>query len=659
MADVFISYARADQAQVAPIAAALEQAGYTVWWDRHIKGGHDFSEDIEQELEAARAVVVLWSEASVKSHWVRDEAATARDAGKLIPVSIDDAPSPMGFRQLHTIDLTKADGNDDLNGALAELLGGNGKAKVAVPKIKPKRKHSPWVIAAIALIAIAGATGVLRPDFWDRMFGSGSSTTEASERVENARSVVVLPFVANSSGDDDQYFADGVTEEILNRLDALPELRVVPRTTAFTYKGKDVALEQAAKELNVEHVVEGSMHRSGDAVKVTARLVRAAGSKTLWSNSYDVTLDDVFEVQADIAENVAAALNILLDDQKRAAMDEVGIDNPEAYTLYAKGYDMFAEAHGMLTDMRPFAEAVKVLDQAFAMEPKLARAQIMAADFEMHIILDEAGGRSHTELPAELRNNARANLDRRLELAYDSTTGEPERLAIRLLQAGFSDDWSRVPSLSRSFYSYRDTCANAGWPGFGYAPYGNAGSVFDFYSRQLSCDFDHQNYWSYLTMMGIMAGRLDDLEKMLARGDETLSERSFLNRPKFELALTRGDFETASKLVADLSERSGYMLAAAAGRKDKIPSVDWIREDPPYKQLQWFAQSGRKKEVNELAALIDGATAGPTVLQIAVDECLCGAPFDISRTPNFAKRVDELGAKWPPKTPTKWPLKDW
>ena len=120
MARVFLSYSRDDRALVQPLAAAIEGAGHELWWDRKIAGGAEYSGEIEAALERAEAVVVVWSRASTRSAWVRDEAAFARDQGKLVPVTIDDAGPPLGFRQIHAVDLRGWDG-DPQSTALDEL----------------------------------------------------------------------------------------------------------------------------------------------------------------------------------------------------------------------------------------------------------------------------------------------------------------------------------------------------------------------------------------------------------------------------------------------------------------------------------------------------------------------------------------------------------
>lgn len=107
MTDVFLSYARDDLGRAKTVAAALEKAGVSVWWDRHLGGGAEYSREIERALKSAAAVVVLWSRSSVDSAWVRDEAAKGRDTGRLIPATIDGTEPPLGFGQLHTIDLQR------------------------------------------------------------------------------------------------------------------------------------------------------------------------------------------------------------------------------------------------------------------------------------------------------------------------------------------------------------------------------------------------------------------------------------------------------------------------------------------------------------------------------------------------------------------------
>ena len=125
--------------------------------------------------------------------------------------------------------------------------------------------------------------------------------SEALEQQLAETSIVVLPFTNLSSDPEQAFFADGMAEELLNLLARIPQLRVISRTSAFSYKGKDVGIAEIARQLKVSHVLEGSVRRSGDRLRITAQLIDAGSDSHLWSRTYDRTLDDVFEVQDEIA----------------------------------------------------------------------------------------------------------------------------------------------------------------------------------------------------------------------------------------------------------------------------------------------------------------------------------------------------------------------
>ena len=141
--------------------------------------------------------------------------------------------------------------------------------------------------------------------------------TAAPAIVANQKSVAVLPFVAMSQSAEDGYFADGLSEEIINALTTLPDLLVTARTSAFHFKGREVPVPDIAKTLGVAHVVEGSVRRSGDNLRITAQLIRASDGFHLWSQTYDRPVADIFAVQADIAANIARALDVVLDAKRR------------------------------------------------------------------------------------------------------------------------------------------------------------------------------------------------------------------------------------------------------------------------------------------------------------------------------------------------------
>jgi len=225
--------------------------------------------------------------------------------------------------------------------------------------------------------------------------------TDTVEDVAD-KTIAVLPFVALSSGEDDSYFADGLTEEILNALAQLPELQVTARTSSFYFKGQNIPVPEIADRLNVAYVIEGSVRRDGDRLRITAQLIHASDGFHLWSATYNRTLDDVFAVQEDIAENIADVLGVVLDDDARRIMRSVGIHDVEAFIAYQKGLEAFATAHEPSFDSQEWlAIANAYFDQALEAAPDLATVRVLKADRAGHIIFAIAAGFRDEEYPGE------------------------------------------------------------------------------------------------------------------------------------------------------------------------------------------------------------------------------------------------------------------
>ena len=197
---------------------------------------------------------------------------------------------------------------------------------------------------------------------------------ESPEDTVTDKSVAVLPFVAMSRGEDDEYFADGLTEEILNSLTRVPELLVTARTSAFHFKGQDIPVPEIARALGVAHVVEGSVRRDGDQLRVTAQLIRADDGFHLWSKNYDRETVDTFGVQTDIAEEISAALGIVLNEEQQARMREAGIRDPGAYIALQKGYEAFDKAHGSPDQIGLLLAANEWFEKALELETNIADA---------------------------------------------------------------------------------------------------------------------------------------------------------------------------------------------------------------------------------------------------------------------------------------------
>ncbi|NBB92853.1 MAG: hypothetical protein GVY32_06780 [Gammaproteobacteria bacterium] len=217
------------------------------------------------------------------------------------------------------------------------------------------------VFAAAAVTAMAVTLVWL---VWDKFRGE----PVGSDPVREA-SVAVLPFADMSAEGDQEYFADGLSEEILNLLAGIRELKVSGRTSSFSFKGKDVPIPRIGEQLGVAHVLEGSVRKAGDQVRVTAQLIEAEGGFHLWSETYDRRLDDIFEIQDDIAGAIAGQLKLSLIDSDGRAVSANSTDSLEAYELYLEARRLVQGR-----SLEGLERAHELLERALALDPDFAPA---------------------------------------------------------------------------------------------------------------------------------------------------------------------------------------------------------------------------------------------------------------------------------------------
>ena len=199
--------------------------------------------------------------------------------------------------------------------------------------------------------------------------------TELNERVvaasNTALSIAVLPFVNMSADADNQYFSDGISEELLNALVKVSTLHVASRTSAFAYKGKDLPLSQIARELNVENILEGSVRKAGNRVRITAQLINAKSDRHIWSEIYERELVDIFDIQEEISNNIVDALKVALNVGDATALERAQrpTENVEAYELYLQGRYAWRLRHE-----DNILRSIDLFEQAIALDPNFARA---------------------------------------------------------------------------------------------------------------------------------------------------------------------------------------------------------------------------------------------------------------------------------------------
>ena len=268
MASLFLSYSREDFERVRPLATALERDGHNVWWDRHISGGQEFAGAIEQALAAADVVIVCWSQSSVRSDWVRDEAAAGRDSGRLVPLTLDGCPPPLGFRQYHTIDLSGWNGRPrsrdlrPLKAAITEKRSGAvSRAGAAVPAtLRSGFAAWRWSVAASAVLLLILGGAFLYSRIW-------AGTDRIAPRVAIGEFALV-------SADLSQALPAMLGQEILAAFGAENAVTVV-------------AAGDGTAGSSAPFVMDGSIGRLGDSVRVTVNLKNRRSGVLLWSDAYE------------------------------------------------------------------------------------------------------------------------------------------------------------------------------------------------------------------------------------------------------------------------------------------------------------------------------------------------------------------------------------
>ena len=360
---VFLSYASQDTEAARRICDALHAVGVDVWFDQSaLRGGDAWDASIRRQIKECALFVPVISantqareEGYFRREWnlaVNRTLDMAEGKAFLLPVVIDatidvNARVPEKFREVQWTHLPAGEAPVAFAERVRRLLSGGAPPPmpVAPPRAVP------------------------------------TSAPADSDPVHEPPSIAVLPFVNVSRDEENEYFADGLSEELLNVLAKIRGLRVASRTSAFSFKGKDIDIPTIAQKLNVATVLEGSVRKSGKRVRITAQLIEVATDSHLWSETYDRELDDIFAVQDDIAQSVVKELRAALLGESAeivasaAAAAEVRQaavgrgDNPEAFQLYLQG-----KFFGERTTQADTDKAIEYFKQALAIDPDFALA---------------------------------------------------------------------------------------------------------------------------------------------------------------------------------------------------------------------------------------------------------------------------------------------
>ena len=368
---VFLSYASEDAQAAGAICEALRSAGIEVWFDQNaLRGGDAWDAAIRRQIrECALFVPIISSNTEARGEgyfrleWklaVERSQLQADGEAFLFPVAIDATPE-------------------------------------SAPRVPERFRERQWIrvtgSAAHAKL-VESVERLLRTSE-----GGATMTAAATPGSAAALSVCVLPF-ANMSGDPEQeYFSDGISEDIITDLSKVSALSVTARNTAFTFKGRAVDVKRVASQLQVSHVLEGSVRKSGGRVRITAQLIDGATGLHAWAERYDRNLDDIFALQDEIATAIVKALKLKLLPEEKKAIERRGTTNAEAYKIYLMAHEM--RMRGNIGSPRWSETIIRLCNRAVEIDPGYARAWALMAVAQRirHMMLASEGdsGRAAAE----------------------------------------------------------------------------------------------------------------------------------------------------------------------------------------------------------------------------------------------------------------------
>ncbi len=447
---VFLSYASQDTKVAQTLCNALRAAGIEVWFDQsELRGGDAWDQKIRQQIRDCALFVPIISahtqarpEGYFRLEWklaVDRSYLMAAERAFLVPVVVDattepEALVPTQFRDVQWARIRAGEVPAAFVDHIAALLDQPVASHASGPdrQVRPStsRRLSTTLIAVAGTVVIALVIATVMRSRWiapvpAAQVGATSPSMTVMPTAISEKSIAVLPFADMSEKKDQEYFADGLAEEMLDLLAKVPELEVISRTSSFSFKGKSDDIPTIAGKLHVAHILEGSVRKSGKHLRVTTQLIRASTGVHLWSETYDRDIKDIFTVQDEIASAVVAALKVrILPSQ--APVNTHRTASQEAYMHYLRGLQFVRRDSD--DDYRHAADEFAA---AIALDPGYAAAYAGLAD-STYAMADQTGDQ--------------AAFRRALEAADRSISLDPELLegyVVRVrIRSGYSHDFA-------------------------------------------------------------------------------------------------------------------------------------------------------------------------------------------------------------------------
>jgi TolB-like protein len=503
----------------------------------------------------------------------------------------------------------------------------------------PKGRKLDYIIIVTLVIIIGGMffTGSFKPS-------SDEDKKQLTTQAEN-KSVAVLPFVNMSSDQEQEWFADGLTEEILNSLAMLNELQVTARTSSFYFKGKNLPVPEIAKKLGVSYIVEGSVRRNDVTLRITAQLIRASDGSHLWSNTYDRPVSDVLNVQENVAESIAQALDVVLDDKRRAEMFASGTRDVAAFESFHKGIAYSDSVHNLTNDNSLWQANVYFLE-AIKSDPKFAAPYLDIQDAYTHFLMEGSNSVFLKNLEPEGLTDEEAfkKIKFYQKKAAALINSKKHKYHAQISQIFISDDWRglrRLLSELRQDPTLVDIKDTNVW----LVDILDTLGMAEFLLPQLEEIVIESPYsrvsWYYLIRHLIVSGEYERAGKLI---EQTKEYDFYDDGALISLSIARNN-QAKLKEIYELKMSSGQnisgkLYAAIGMRKEALQSLENSSDD--IEKLEIYHLLGLYEDANMLASKIDKRAIGALIFAIQINgEGNVLASKDSA--PNFVRRLRQAG----------------
>lgn len=528
------------------------------------------------------------------------------------------------------------------------------------PRPLTMRRATALTLAPILIGGALGAGWFLRPA------PDPASTGNAEAADVASKTIAVLPFDDLSQAKDQEWFSDGLTEEILNSLARLDEIRVTARNSSFQFKNRAVDVREVGRQLGVANVLEGSVRRAGDQLRITAQLIRAEDGFHLWSNTYDRHLDDVFAVQVDIAENIARVMDVYLDDARRERMVASGTRDPAAFLHYLRGRAAYNEAHRVgvgNTDL--LWQANTWFERALEADPSYALARFYHHDAFSHaVMLDLSPSPEYRRADgspdiARMQSLMYDDLDRALAEAGDNDVAR-SLAVVRHYNRG---EWERLPraldALQPDAMLREMEIAGGGWLWFPMMLMNyDEERAIEFARGRLQRDPLEVNAWSDLVILEMRAGRVQEAQRLLDDAAAVGLRHRYLDEAQVFVLLAAGRAQDVLRTHVARLDSIGVGWWAAAMAHAELGNAAEARaaiaragvEGRNPERICWIlARLGDQPAANECARAIDASPqAWVRFGRLIVDHG--SVPFDPEAAPRFTAMFAATGATPYPRT---------